>query len=67
MRLSKYVLMKSEKSIPRHGGELKELMRLNNLRGGLEVTNLSCEKDVAAEYDEAKLKDKQYLRSLTLK
>ncbi|KAF4356353.1 hypothetical protein G4B88_001228 [Cannabis sativa] len=51
----------SKKSIPRHGGELKELMRLNNLRGGLEVTNLSCEKDVAAEYDEAKLKDKQYL------
>ncbi|KAF4354707.1 hypothetical protein G4B88_029551 [Cannabis sativa] len=64
--LSKYVLMKSEKCIPRHGGELKELMRLNNLRGKLEVINLSCEKNVAVEYEKAKLKDKQYLRSLTL-
>ncbi|KAF4362748.1 hypothetical protein F8388_022405 [Cannabis sativa] len=65
-RLSKYVLMKSENSIPRHGGELKELMRLNNLRGRLEVINLSCKKDVAAKYERAKLKDKQYLRSLIL-
>ncbi|XP_060967531.1 putative disease resistance protein RGA3 [Cannabis sativa] len=64
--LSMYVLMKSEKSIPRHGGELKELMGLNNLRGELEVINLSCEKNVAVEYEKAKLKDKQYLRSLTL-
>ncbi|KAM6568271.1 hypothetical protein CsatB_016256 [Cannabis sativa] len=64
--LSKYVLMKSEKCIPKHGGELKELMRLNNLRGKLEVINLSCEKNVAVEYEKAKLKDKQYLRSLTL-
>ncbi|KAF4396212.1 hypothetical protein G4B88_020849 [Cannabis sativa] len=65
-KLSNYVLMKSKKSIPRHGGELKELMRLNNLRGGLKVTNLSCEKDVVAEYGTAKLTDKQYLRSLVL-
>ncbi|KAM6568280.1 hypothetical protein CsatB_016265 [Cannabis sativa] len=65
-RLTNYVLMKSEKCIPRHGGELKELMRLNNLRGKLEVINLSCEKNVAVEYEKAKLKDKQYLRSLTL-
>ncbi|KAF4361146.1 hypothetical protein G4B88_027686 [Cannabis sativa] len=39
-------------------------MRLNNLRGKLEVINLSCAKDVAAEYGTAELKDKQYLRSL---
>ncbi|XP_060967523.1 putative disease resistance protein RGA4 [Cannabis sativa] len=65
-KLSNYVLMKSKKSIPRHGGELKELMRLNNLRGGLKVTNLSCEKDVVAEYGTAKLTDKQYVRSLIL-
>ncbi|KAM6568284.1 hypothetical protein CsatB_016269 [Cannabis sativa] len=64
--LSNYVLMKSEKCIPRHGGELKELMRLNNLRGKLELTNLSCEKNVAVEYEKAKLKDKQYLLSLTM-
>ncbi|XP_060967517.1 putative disease resistance protein RGA1 [Cannabis sativa] len=64
--LSNYVLMKSEKCTPRHGGELKELMRLNNLRGKLELTNLSCEKNVAVEYEKAKLKDKQYLLSLTM-
>ncbi|XP_062117774.1 putative disease resistance protein RGA4 isoform X1 [Humulus lupulus] len=64
--LSKYVLMKRESSIPRHGGELKELMRLNNLRGDLEVINLSHEKDVVAEYGRAEIKDKKYLRSLTL-
>uniref|UniRef100_A0A803P723 Uncharacterized protein n=1 Tax=Cannabis sativa TaxID=3483 RepID=A0A803P723_CANSA len=67
LQISNYVLMKSEKCIPRHGGELKELMRLNNLRGKLELTNLSCEKNVAVEYEKAKLKDKQYLRSLRLK
>uniref|UniRef100_A0A803P711 Uncharacterized protein n=1 Tax=Cannabis sativa TaxID=3483 RepID=A0A803P711_CANSA len=65
-KLSKYVLMKSEKCITRHGAGLKELMRLNNLRGELLVTNLTHEKDVAAEYEGAKLKDKQYLRSLRL-
>ncbi|XP_062117808.1 disease resistance protein RGA2-like isoform X2 [Humulus lupulus] len=64
--LSKYVLLKREKSIPKHDGELKELMRLNNLRGKLEVINLRHEKDVAAEYGSAKLKDKKYLRSVTL-
>ncbi|XP_062117776.1 putative disease resistance protein RGA3 [Humulus lupulus] len=64
--LSRYVLMKREESIRRHGGELKELMRLNNLRGELEVINLSHEKDVAAKYGSAKLKDKKYLRSLIL-
>ncbi|XP_062119344.1 putative disease resistance protein RGA1 [Humulus lupulus] len=41
-------------------------MRLNNLRGDLEVINLSHEKDVATEYGSAELKDKKYLRSLTL-
>ncbi|KAF4362751.1 hypothetical protein F8388_022408 [Cannabis sativa] len=65
-KLSKFVLMKSEKCITRHGAGLKELMRLNNLRGELLVTNLTHEKDVAAEYEGAKLKDKQYLRSLRL-
>ncbi|XP_062117793.1 disease resistance protein RGA2-like [Humulus lupulus] len=64
--LSEYVLMKREESIRRHGGELKELMRLNNLRGELKVTNLSHEKDVAAEYGSAKFKDKKYLRSVSL-
>ncbi|XP_062119356.1 putative disease resistance protein RGA3 [Humulus lupulus] len=64
--LSSYMLMKRKKSIPRHGGELKELMRLNNLRGDLEVKNLSHEKDVAAEYGSAELKHKKYLRSLKL-
>ncbi|XP_062119370.1 putative disease resistance protein RGA1 [Humulus lupulus] len=47
-------------------GELKDLLRLNGLRGELDVVNLSHKKDEVEEYGCAKLKDKQYLQSLRL-
>ncbi|GMN47372.1 hypothetical protein TIFTF001_016551 [Ficus carica] len=37
--LSKYVLTKSNGLVAKHGGKLKELMRLNYLRGKLEIPN----------------------------
>ena len=54
--LSMYVLSESNKFIRRHGGELKELMGLNNLRGELEIKNLRHGKDVEVEYVSANLK-----------
>ncbi|XP_062117915.1 disease resistance protein RGA2-like isoform X2 [Humulus lupulus] len=64
--LSNYVLKKNKKPVLRYVGELKDLLRLNGLRGELDVVNLSHKKDEVEEYGSAKLKDKQYLRSLRL-
>ncbi|KAF4362744.1 hypothetical protein F8388_022401 [Cannabis sativa] len=59
------------KSLPNSITNLVNLQTLklnycSNLRELPRVINLSCEKNVAVEYEKAKLKDKQYLRSLTL-
>ncbi|GMN72102.1 hypothetical protein TIFTF001_052786, partial [Ficus carica] len=64
--LSKYVLCTSSGSVPRQGGELKELMGLNNLGGVLEVSNLRHGKEAGVESESANLKEKQHLRSLRL-
>jgi Leucine-rich repeat (LRR) protein len=45
---------------------LKELHRLNNLRGKLEIVNLRYVKDVASECKIANLKEKEHLHALTL-
>ncbi|XP_062117907.1 putative disease resistance protein RGA1 [Humulus lupulus] len=64
--LSMYVLKENKKPVLRYVGELKDLLRLNGLRGKLDVVNLRHKKDEVEEYGSAKLKDKQYLRSLRL-
>jgi Leucine-rich repeat (LRR) protein len=50
----------------RHCADLRELNRLNKLRGCLEITNLGHVKGVASEYEAANLKDKQHLHALGL-
>lgn len=47
-------------------GELAELNKLNNARGGLHIKNLSWLKDATSETKAANLKDKKYLRDLKL-
>ncbi|XP_024025978.1 putative disease resistance protein RGA3 [Morus notabilis] len=44
-----------------NGGDLKELMGLNNLKGDLRIRNLRHENDAARDYESANLKEKQYL------
>ena len=53
-------------SIPRSYGGLKELGRLNELRGNLSIENLNQVKDTALEYKDANLKEKQSLDRLDL-
>ena len=53
-------------SIPRSYGGLKELGRLNELRGNLSIENLNQVKDAALECKDANLKEKQCLDRLDL-
>jgi len=50
----------------RHCSNLRELNRLNQLRGCLAIINLGHGKSVASEYEAANLKDKQHLDTLRL-
>ncbi|XP_060968273.1 putative disease resistance protein RGA4 [Cannabis sativa] len=64
--LSTYVLRNKNKNkihVPKYVGELKDLLRLNNLRGKLEGLNVS---HAIEEYGSSSLKNKQYLKSLSL-
>ncbi|XP_065628124.1 putative disease resistance protein RGA3 [Quercus suber] len=65
--LSRFVMSKSSTdSVPRSNGRLKELDRLNELRGNLSIENLKQVKDAALEYKDANLKEKQHLDRLDL-
>ncbi|KAL4601285.1 hypothetical protein ACB092_11G261000 [Castanea dentata] len=65
--LSKFVMNKGRiDSMPRSYGGLKELDKLNELRGNLSIENLKQGKDVALEYKDANLKEKQRLDRLYL-
>uniref|UniRef100_A0A2N9IV45 Rx N-terminal domain-containing protein n=1 Tax=Fagus sylvatica TaxID=28930 RepID=A0A2N9IV45_FAGSY len=64
--LSLFVMSDDSDSVSRHHGKLKELSRLNDLRGELEIKNLRHGKDAALELKDANLKVKQYLQSLSL-
>ncbi|XP_050284485.1 putative disease resistance protein RGA1 isoform X3 [Quercus robur] len=66
--LSRFVMSKGRiDSVPRSYGELKELNRLNELRGNLSIENLKRVKDARLEYKDANLKEKQCLDRLDLK
>ncbi|KAL4601267.1 hypothetical protein ACB092_11G259400 [Castanea dentata] len=57
--LSRFVMTKGRiDSMPRSSSELKELARLNELRGNLSIENLKHEKDAALEHKDANLKEK---------
>ncbi|KAL4601289.1 hypothetical protein ACB092_11G261100 [Castanea dentata] len=65
--LSRFVMSKGMiDSVPRSYGRLKELNKLNELRGNLSIENLKQVKDVALEYKDANLKEKQLLDKLDL-
>ncbi|XP_050281908.1 disease resistance protein RGA2-like [Quercus robur] len=65
--LSRFVMSKGRiDSVPKSYGGLKELDKLNELRGNLSIENLKHEKDAALEYKDANLKEKQRLDSLHL-
>eukprot|EP00257_Ricinus_communis_P027202 XP_025014616.1 putative disease resistance protein RGA3 [Ricinus communis] len=53
-------------SASKHIGSLKELSRLNSLRGGIEIRNLGYMKTVPPEVEAEILKEKQHLQSLIL-
>ncbi|XP_059439396.1 putative disease resistance protein RGA3 [Corylus avellana] len=63
--LSNFVVHKDPLS--RHISGLKELNRLNNLRGRLDIKNLRHEKDATSEFKAANLKEKEHLRALDLR
>ena len=66
--LSRFVMSKGRiDSVPTSFGELKELNRLNELRGNLSIENLKQVKDAALDYKDANLKEKQRLDRLDLK
>nr|XP_023927594.1 putative disease resistance protein RGA3 [Quercus suber] len=65
--LSRFVIsMDRIDSVPKCSGGLKELARLNELRGNLSIENLKHGKDAALEYKDANLKEKQRLDRLYL-
>nr|XP_023897638.1 putative disease resistance protein RGA3 [Quercus suber] len=65
--LSRFVMSKGRiDSMPRSYGGLKELDKLNELRGNLSIENLKQVKDAALEYKDANLKEKQRLDRLDL-
>ena len=65
--LSRFVMSKGRiDSLPRSTGGLKELDRLNEIRGKLSIENLKQVKDAALEYKDANLKEKQRLDRLDL-
>jgi Leucine-rich repeat (LRR) protein len=63
--LSNFVVQKDPLS--RHSSGLKELNRLNNLRGNLDIENLRHGKDATSECKAANLKEKQHLDALDLR
>ena len=66
--LSRFVMSKGRiDSVPRSNGGLKELDKLNELRGNLSIENLKHRKDAALECKDANLKEKQRLDRLDLK
>nr|XP_023894874.1 putative disease resistance protein RGA4 [Quercus suber] len=65
--LSRFVMSRGRiDSVPRSNGGLKELGRLNELRGNLSIENLKHVKDAALEYKDANLKEKHRLDRLDL-
>jgi hypothetical protein len=64
--LSIFVMSDDSSSVSQHHGKLKELSRLNDLRGRLEIINLRLGKDATLELKDANLKVKQHLQSLSL-
>ncbi|XP_030965994.1 putative disease resistance protein RGA3 isoform X1 [Quercus lobata] len=65
--LSRFVMSKGRiDSMPKSYGRLKELDKLNELRGNLSIENLKQVKDAALEYKDANLKEKQRLDRLDL-
>ncbi|KAJ6745322.1 DISEASE RESISTANCE PROTEIN RP [Salix koriyanagi] len=66
--LSCFVVAKNRSPKSKMVGGLDELSRLNKLRGSLEIRVKGCEMDgCISEFEGAKLEDKQYLQSLTIK
>ncbi|KAB5553422.1 hypothetical protein DKX38_010733 [Salix brachista] len=66
--LSCFVVAKNRSPKSKMVGGLDELSRLNELRGILEIRVKGYERDSCiSEFEGAKLKDKQYLQSLTIK
>ncbi|XP_065635041.1 disease resistance protein RGA2 [Quercus suber] len=65
--LSRFVMSKGRiDSVPKSYGKLKELNRLNDLRGKLSIENLKHGKDAILECKDANLKEKQCLDRLDL-
>ena len=65
--LSRFVMSKGRiDSVPRSYGGLKELAKLNELRGNLSIENLKHGKDAVLEYKDANLKEKHRLDRLDL-
>ncbi|XP_030962816.1 putative disease resistance protein RGA1 [Quercus lobata] len=65
--LSRFVMSKGRiDSVPKSNGGLKELERLNELRGNLSIVNLKQTKDATLEFKAANLKEKQRLDRLDL-
>ena len=65
--LSRFVMSKGRiDSVFRSYGKLKELNKLNKLRGNLSIKNLKQVKDACLEYMDANLKEKQCLDRLDL-
>ncbi|KAF9681321.1 hypothetical protein SADUNF_Sadunf06G0213900 [Salix dunnii] len=66
--LSCFVVAKNRSPKSEMVGGLDELSRLNELRGSLEIRVVGYERDSCiSEFKGAKLEDKQYLQSLTIK
>ncbi|KAJ6361204.1 hypothetical protein OIU78_001778 [Salix suchowensis] len=66
--LSCFVVAKNRGPKSKMVGGLDELSRLSELRGSLEIIVKGYERDCCiSEFEGAKLKDKQYLKSLTIK
>ncbi|KAK4591976.1 hypothetical protein RGQ29_016446 [Quercus rubra] len=65
--LSQFVISESTCFALRPNGRLKELYKLNELRGSLEIRGLRHGKDAALESKDANMKEKQHLQGLTLR
>ena len=65
--LSQFVISKNTCFALRPHSGLKELYKLNELRGSLEIRGLRHGKDAALESKDANMKEKQHLQGLTLR
>ncbi|KAL4601004.1 hypothetical protein ACB092_11G240600 [Castanea dentata] len=65
--LSQFVISKNTYFAFRRNSGLKELYKLNKLRGTLMIRGLRHEKDAALESKDANMKEKQCLQGLTLR